>query len=263
MNDATSGQPAQIRASVCMATYRGSRFVKEQLSSIIRELGPDDELVIVDDASPDDTVAIVESVEDARVRLVVAPENRGYVRTFEEAIRLSRGRFIFLSDQDDVWIEGRLAAMLRALETAQVVASNFEVLGGGPRPWIPELKSRDSGRNMANLWGVLVGYRAYYGCAMGFRREALPLVVPIPPFVRESHDLWLAICGNMARSVAHLDQATVLRRLHDENQTPAGWRSLRKIAAARIMLLRLMLEAYRRTRSHASSEGDLEAAKEG
>jgi glycosyltransferase involved in cell wall biosynthesis len=248
MNYAASGHPTQVRASVCMATYRGSKFVEEQLGSILRELGPDDEVVVVDDASPDETAAVVGRVKDARVRLLVAPHNRGYVRTFEEAIRLSRGQFIFLSDQDDVWTKGRLTMMLAALETSKVVASNFEILGGGPRPWIPKLRSSDSGRNLANLWGILIGYRAYYGCAMGFRRDALDLVVPIPAFVRESHDLWLAICGNMAGSVAHLDESTVLRRLHGENQTPSGWRSLRKIAAARIMLLRLMFEAFRRTR---------------
>lgn len=252
MSDETSGHVAPIRASVCMATYRGKDFVKEQISSILLELGPDDELIVVDDASPDETAEIVGSFEDPRVRLIVAPLNRGYVRTFEEAIGLSRGRFILLSDQDDVWIKGRLAAMLSALDSAKVVAGNFDILGNGRRPWIPKLSSSDSGRNLANLWGILVGYRAYYGCAMGFRRDALSLVVPIPPYVRESHDLWMAICGNMAGSVAHLDESTVLRRLHGDNQTPSGWRSLRKIVAARIMLLRLMIEAFRRTRRAAS-----------
>jgi glycosyltransferase involved in cell wall biosynthesis len=231
-----------------MATYRGSGFVEEQIVSILRELGPHDELVVVDDASPDETADVVRRFNDERIRLVVAPQNRGYVRTFEEAIRLSQGKFIFLSDQDDVWVEGRLAAMMEALETVHVVASNFDVLGDGPRPWIPKLRSSDSGRNVANLWGVLVGYRAYYGCAMGFRREAVGLVVPIPSYVRESHDLWLAICGNTARSIRHLDQSTILRRLHGDNQTPAGWRSLRKILAARLMLVRLMAEAFRRNR---------------
>ncbi|TPV52180.1 glycosyltransferase [Pseudarthrobacter phenanthrenivorans] len=239
-----------------MATYRGSQFVAEQIASILRELGPDDELIVVDDASPDDTVRVVESVADRRVRLTVSPRNQGYVRTFEEAIQRSRGQYIFLSDQDDVWSPGRLAAMLKALQTHKVVASNFDMLGGGPRPWIPELRSSDSGRKLANLWGILIGYRAYYGCAMAFRRDALPLVVPIPAYVRESHDLWLAICGNMTGSITHLNQATVLRRLHGENQTPAGWRSLRKIVAARVMLIRLMAVAYRRSRQR------LEAANE-
>lgn len=250
MNELTSaGRQGQVRVSVCMATYRGARFVQEQVASILRELGSDDELVIVDDASPDETVDIIKKVEDPRVRLVVAAANRGYVRTFEEAMRHSKGQFIFLSDQDDVWVPGRLESMLAALETDLVVASNFDVLGGGPRPWIPKLKTADSNRNLANLWGILIGYRAYYGCAMAFRRDALPLVVPIPHYVKESHDLWLAICGNVSGSITHVAESTILRRLHDQNQTPAGWRSLGKIVRARIMLLRLILEALRRDRA--------------
>ncbi|WP_258190849.1 hypothetical protein [Arthrobacter sp. PAMC25284] len=55
----------------------------------------------------------------------------------------------------------------------------------------------------------------------------------------------------MSGSITHLDESTIHRRLHEENQTPAGWRSLRRIIAARIMLLRLMVEARRRTRNPA------------
>ncbi|MET3808948.1 glycosyltransferase [Arthrobacter sp. UYEF3] len=249
MNDVSAPGGRKIRASVCMATYRGAPFVEEQIASILAELGADDELVIVDDASPDETAGVIDRIRDGRVRLVRAPINRGYVRTFEEAVGLSRGEYIFLSDQDDVWIPGRLELMLAALAESQVVASNFDVLDGGPRPWIPRLRSRDSGRRLANLWGILIGYRAYYGCGMAFRREAARYFTPIPSYVRESHDLWLAICGNIVGSVTHLDQSTIYRRLHDENQTPAGWRSLPRILSARVMLLRLMLEAFRRFRS--------------
>lgn len=249
MNDVTPPDGRKIRVSVCMATYKGAAFVEEQISSILTELGADDELVVVDDASPDDTASVIAAIADPRIRLVRASSNKGYVRTFEEAVRLSRGEYIFLSDQDDIWIPGRLGLMLAALSEHQVVASNFDMLGGGPRPWIPRLRSSDSGRHLANLAAILIGYRAYYGCGMAFRREALKYFVPIPPYVGESHDLWLAVCGNVAGSIAHLDESTIYRRLHDENQTPAGWRSLSKIFTARIMLARLMLEAVRRTRT--------------
>lgn len=249
MTDSTSDRTPEVRVSVCMATYRGGRYVEEQIVSILKELGPSDELVVVDDASPDDTVRVIKAISDERVRLVRAAENRGYVRTFEAAIGHSRGKYIFLADQDDVWIPGRLEKMMEALYTHKVVASNFQILGGGPRPWIPPLKSSDSDRRFANLFGILIGYRAYYGCAMGFRRDAMRLFIPIPAYVRESHDLWLAICGNVAGSMAHLDEATVYRRLHDENQTPAGWRSLSKIVRSRVMLMRLVVEAMVRTRA--------------
>jgi glycosyltransferase involved in cell wall biosynthesis len=249
MNDVTAPGGRTIRASVCMATYRGAAFVEEQIASILAELGADDELVIVDDASPDATADVIGRIGDPRIRLVRAGTNRGYVRTFEEAVRRSRGEYIFLSDQDDIWIPGRLDLMLAALSESQVVASNFDMLGGGPRPWIPRLRSADSRRRLANLAGILVGYRAYYGCGMAFRRETARLFTPIPPYVRESHDLWLAICGNIAGSVTHLDQSTLYRRLHEENQTPAGFRSLPKILSARILLVRLMVEAVRRSRT--------------
>lgn len=247
----TSGQfPSPTpRISVCMASYRGAPYIAEQISSILEELGPNDELVIVDDASPDNTTDVIQDFSDARVRLVRNESNLGYVRTFEKAILTSRGEFIFLSDQDDVWVSGRVNHMLEGLKGSAMVATNFAMLGGTPRPWIPQLRTSMDSRRVANLIGIMIGYRAYYGCGMAFRREFVSVVTPIPSYVRESHDLWFAICGNMARSIAHLEAPSLLRRLHGQNETPNGFRSLPRIIAARIMLGRLVLEGARRLRT--------------
>lgn len=253
MEDQKQQAAKPFRASICMATYNGAQYVEEQLASILAQLGPEDEVVIVDDASTDETVARIRSLSDPRIRLIEAAANQGYVRSFEQAVLASRGSAIFLADQDDVWVEGRLEAMLAALENHAVVASNFDVLGGGQRPGIPRLRAGDSDRHRANLWGILVGYRAYYGCGMAFRREVLASFAPVPRYLTESHDLWLAILGNSAGSIGHLDRSTLLRRLHDTNATPRGWRSLRVILSARVVLLRLMAEARRRLRAAAAS----------
>lgn len=229
-----------------MASYNGEAFIGEQIESILSQLGTNDELVIVDDASSDGTRQLIRALTDPRIRLIEPGANQGYVRSFEHAVLASKGAFIFLADQDDLWIEGRLEAMLEALGHDYVVATNFDVLGGGARPAIPPLRSQDSARRGANLLGILIGYRAYYGCGMGFRREFLDMFAPVPPYLRESHDLWIAICGNMIRSMRHLDAPTLLRRIHGENVTPRGWRSLGTILRARVVLLRLLLEASRR-----------------
>ena len=241
----TTGK-GETRVSVCLASYRGGRYIREQLESILAQLGPDDELVIVDDASPDDTVEQIRTFHDGRIRLIEAAVNQGYVRSFEQAALASKGQYILLADQDDVWVPGRLELMLDALQTSRVVASNFDVLGGGPRPNIPRLRGADSRRHAANILGILVGYRAYYGCGMGFRRDMLSVFTPVPRYVNESHDLWLAICGNLAGSMRHLDEPTLLRRIHDDNATPRSWRSLPVILGARIMLLRCIGQAWRR-----------------
>jgi len=238
----------ETRASICLASYRGGRYIKEQLESIVAQLGPDDELVIVDDASPDDTVEQIRTFRDGRIRLIEAAVNQGYVRSFEQAALASKGKYILLADQDDVWVPGRLELMIEALQTSRVVASNFDVLGGGPRPGIPRLRSSDSRRHAANIFGILVGYRAYYGCGMGFRRDILPVFTPVPKYLNESHDLWLAIIGNLSGSIRHLDDSTLLRRIHDENATPRGWRSLSVILRARVVLLRCIRQARRSLR---------------
>lgn len=240
------GPAGASRASVCMASYNGSAYIEEQIASILEQLDASDELVIVDDASSDGTPGMIRSLSDPRIRLIEATANQGYVRSFEQAVLASCGEYILLADQDDVWIPGRLARMLEALEHFQVVASNFDVLGGGPRPSIPRLRSEDSSHRAANLLGIMVGYRAYYGCGMGFRRELLDVFTPVPAYLRESHDLWLAICGNAADSIAHLDESTLLRRIHGENATPQGWRAPATILRARVVLLRLLFEGFRR-----------------
>lgn len=238
-----------------MATYRGARYVAEQLESILAQLADNDEVVVVDDASGDGTVDVVKALGDPRIRVIEVAKNQGYVRSFEQSVLASRGEYVFLADQDDVWVPGRLETMIAALQDSDVVASNFAVLGGGSRGRVPELKSSDSRHFLRNILGTVVGYRPYYGCGMAMTRRQAAVFAPVPSYLRESHDLWLALCGNVAKSMVHLDQPTLLRRLHDENVTPRGWRSLSAILRARIMILRALAEAIRRTRKQGSSPG--------
>ncbi|WP_425956314.1 glycosyltransferase [Xylanimonas sp. McL0601] len=240
--------------SVCMAAYNGGRYIEEQLRSILDQLGPDDEVVVVDDASRDDTAAVVEGFEDARVRLVRSPANRGYVRTFEAALGAARGSYVFLADQDDVWRPGRVEAMCAALDGRAVVATNLATLGSGETLVGPfgqpdwHLRAADSDRPLRNVLGILAGNRPYYGCAMAVRRDALKLVLPFPEFLVESHDLWLALAGNLSHSMRHLELRSIERRLHGENQTPNRPRGPLAVLRSRLLLLRAIavLTARRR-----------------
>lgn len=241
------------QVSVCLATYNGAAWVTEQVTSVLEQLGPHDEVVVVDDASTDDTVATLRALADPRVRIEESPVNRGYVRTFERALGLARGRHVLLADQDDVWVPGRVAAMTAALDAgADVVATNLGTLGGpdrirgpyGQADW--HLRASQSGRRVRNVLGVLAGNRPYYGCAMGVRREVLASALPFPGFLDESHDLWLALHGNLAGRMTHLEQRTVLRRFHGDNASPDRPRGPLLVLRSRFMLLRAVAELLRR-----------------
>lgn len=247
-----AAEPASdIRVSVCLAAHNGAAFVGDQVRSIVDQLGPHDELVVVDDASTDTTVSVVESFGDPRIVVHHNDTNVGSVRTFECALGVARGAYLLLADQDDVWVPGRLDAMVAALGTAGVVATSVAVLGDpvGPPRW--RLRAEDSRRYAANGAAVLVGVRWYFGCAMGLRRELLPLVLPFPPWLTESHDLWIGLVGNVSHEMRHLEAPSVQRRLHGANQTPLRWRSLPTILRARLMLGRCLVEARRRSRGVA------------
>lgn len=234
----------RARVSACMAAYNGERFIGEQIASVLDQLGPDDELVVVDDCSTDGTLAVLEALDDPRVRVISQRPNAGYVRTFERALREARGEFLLLADQDDTWLPGRVDAMIAALAAHDVVASNLGTLNGpdlisgpyGQKDW--RLRSRDSGRRVHNILGILAGNMPYYGCAMGLRRDALDRgALPFPRWLDESHDLWLALYGNVAGRIAHLDARTVARRFHDANQTPTRPRGPLLVLRSRLMLM--------------------------
>lgn len=244
-----------VRVSVCMATYNGGRYIEHQLRSILSELAADDEVVIVDDASTDDTLEVIEAVGDPRVRVIAQPANRGYVRTFEAAIRAATGDVLLLADQDDEWIPGRRVLLVDAAMDAGVAASNLVLLGSDEplrspltgRPW--RLRASASHQQARNELRILAGAAPYFGCAMAVRRDMLGGLLPFPAFLTESHDLWIATAANAAGRLRHVEQPTVRRRIHGANASSEKPRGLRPAIESRWMLLRAWREARRRRAS--------------
>ena len=90
--------------SVCIATYNGEKYIKEQLLSILPQLGKKDEVIISDDHSTDNTLDIVKGLNDNRIKIVMNNREKGYTSNFENALSYAIGDYIFLSDQDDIWM---------------------------------------------------------------------------------------------------------------------------------------------------------------
>jgi glycosyltransferase involved in cell wall biosynthesis len=229
-----SGRPPPV--SVCVAAYNGAAHIRDQIESILADLGPDDEVVVVDDASRDETVTVLDVLGDPRIRLIRSARNRGHVKTFERAIAEASGEIIMLSDQDDVWPRGRTETLSRALATADLAAGNYAILGdetaGPERPLTPAM----DGHGIGNVVGLIVGRRPYYGSCMAFRRDLMSVLLPFPRAV-EAHDHWLALVGNLAGTTRHPVEPVTLRRLHGDNLSPVRRRSFAKVAQTRLRLV--------------------------
>ena len=115
--------------SVCMATFNGGKFIREQLESILSQLPPDAEIIIADDGSTDDTLLVVDSLNESRIRVLPAERHLGVIYNFERALRASKGEIVFLADQDDVWLPGKVEMCLAALNEADLVMHDAFLLG--------------------------------------------------------------------------------------------------------------------------------------
>ena len=108
--------------SVCIATHNGGRFLKEQLTSILCQIGENDEVIISDDGSTDDTLKIINGFNDKRIIVVNQKSPKGLpaheyaTLNFENALKHAMGDYIFLADQDDVWVHNKVAVMMKYLE---------------------------------------------------------------------------------------------------------------------------------------------------
>ena len=208
------------KVSVCMACYNGATYIEEQINSILPKLSEADELLIIDDGSSDNTEEVIRTIDDARIKYVKNEKNLGVNRSFEKAIKLSKNHFIFMADQDDLWTDGRLECMLDELcKGKMLVSGNSEAIdatGGKSDYDLGFLYTEDSNAYQKNIVRIFTGKAYYYGCAMAFRRELNKLILPFPEYI-ESHDLWIAMAANMAKSNSHIEEIVLKRRIHGKN----------------------------------------------
>lgn len=212
-------EKSRPKVSVCMAAYNGARFIEAQIASILPQLAPEDEVVIVDDGSQDDTVARISEIRDSRIRLYAHEKNQGVVATFEDALRCATGNILFLSDDDDLWAPNKVDKVLQAFEQheeAQVVASRVALIDEQGAA-LPDARVNRFGTFRSGFWDNVIKNH-YQGSAMAIRASFLGKVLPFPRGKSFLHDVWIGT-RNDARGgkTIFIDEPLVYYRRHSQN----------------------------------------------
>jgi glycosyltransferase involved in cell wall biosynthesis len=238
--------------SVVLASYQGERFIGEQLDSILPQLAPEDEVVISDDASTDQTLDVVARRRDSRIKVLVNDVRVGYVGNFQRAIDQSRGDYVFFSDQDDVWLPNKIAVMDNALRASPCVASDAVVVND-------KLEALQSSyfewRRVRGFSARRILFKpAVIGATLGCRRRYLETLLPVPFGV--PHDFWLSLNAAWDNALGIVASPLILYRRHSSAASTSATdrkRSLRNIATERGRLLSALLwrrsGLYRSTRN--------------
>lgn len=203
--------------SVCIATYNGSAYIRQQLESILSQLPENAEVVVADDGSTDGTLDVIAAVGDGRVRILPQSEHLGPTYNFERALREAKGDVIFLSDQDDFWIPGKVPQMLSALENSVLAVHDANFMDGEGKP-IATLGTMWKERPYKS--GVFANWlkNTYTGCCMAFRRELLEKALPFPKGL-PMHDQWLGLMAERYFKVAEVNKPLIQYRIHEKNAT--------------------------------------------
>jgi GT2 family glycosyltransferase len=247
VNGADKGDTKQAavrpRISVCMAAYNGERYIIDQLGSIIRQLAPTDEIIIVDDASIDLTYERIIALTDPRIRIFRSEINRGVLRTFEEAISRSTGEIIFLSDQDDLWEPNKVEIVIKAFidhREVNLVASDAFV--------IDENGARLFGSYFSQRGGFSDGFFSnllrskYHGCIMSFRASLLSEIFPFPIGFDVLHDIWIGMRNRISGGkTLYIDKPLVQYRRHSDNVTGVRRLGLLRQLRVRVDLIRALI----------------------
>lgn len=110
----------RIDVSVVMPLYNSEVFVENSIRSVVRQSFQNWELIIVDDASTDNSVNIVKSLasQERRIKLIELPTNSGAAVCRNLAIKQARGRYIAFLDSDDLWFTQKLDVQLTFMKSS-------------------------------------------------------------------------------------------------------------------------------------------------
>lgn len=218
--------------SVCMLSFNGANYIKEQLDSILCQLNPEDEVIISDDGSTDNTLDIVLAYNDSRIRLLnhklVATPFSGVMdvcyrvgRNAENALKNAKGDYIFLADQDDVWPSDKVEKCIRELQNVDLIVTNKLVVDSNMRPLSEDGKAAPI--KSPTLYNTLT-HTPFTGCCMAFRKSLLNYILPFPeePLM---HDIWIGLMGMKHGKVRVLQEPLLFYRRHGGNASINGTRS--------------------------------------
>ena len=226
-----------MKLSVALCTYNGSKFIEQQINSILNQTIKVDEIIVCDDKSTDATVLILKELQVANPCIVIIENeiNLRSTKNFEKAIQRCSGDYIFLADQDDLWNTEKAAKTLAVFNenpTAEGVFSNADLID-------------DNGTRLSNktIWDSVFFFEKEMpkpidfvdiifkngnivtGATLCIKKEVKSFIFP---FSEDNlHDEWIASLLAFRNTLYYSTENLISYRIHENQQV--GMKNLDKM----------------------------------
>ena len=200
--------------SVILPTYNAESYIAEALGSLTGQTFQDFEVVIVDDGSNDNTIQIIESVEDIDIKLIQRNNQTGITSALNRGLREASGEYIARHDADDWSAPERFEKQVGALKPNQEVA----LLGTGAYLVDANGQKISQRRVVSNpSLDDLVQHNEFVHGSVMMRKAALESVGGYDEWfpTTEDYDLWLRLADEY--EVRNIDEPLYYFRQHDDS----------------------------------------------
>ena len=176
--------------SILMPVYKTAPYLREAMDSMLSQTFTDFELIVLDDCSPDDAAAIMDTYSDSRIVRYKGEKNAGLSNVLNVGIGMARGKYIARMDSDDISLPNRLQVQVDYLEThpeIDLVSVGMRLFGAKEEVWIRELNPEKVKINALFHSPILHASSvwrkdSFENQGLRFRQERVPA---------EDYDLWV------------------------------------------------------------------------
>ena len=203
--------------SIVLATYNGSKYLQEQLDSIIQQTVQPTEIIIQDDCSTDETIIIIQKYfSQLPIQLFINSENIGYIRNFELALSKASGTFIAICDQDDIWEVNKLELLFNGIKGNSLIYSNSLLIDADGKSLKKTLSEKLKNRFISTHSPLAFVYdNCVSAHALLFHHSLLSQLLPFPKNLY--FDAWIAANAASNNGINYLDRELVYYRQHTSN----------------------------------------------
>ena len=225
----------KAQVEILMTTYNGSRYLNEQLDSIINQSYTNWHLTISDDKSNDDTIDIIDSYisrHPNKIKRVDSGKHFGNARDhFFWLMKQCNSDYLMLSDQDDVWLDNKIELSINELlRLEKQVGKNTPILVFTDQKVVDEKLNvindslmRYQKQNFSDInYKKLLFQNVITGCTVCMNNSLLKQVNKVNTYQDIiMHDYWLGLVASRFGKLSYIDNPTMLYRQHLSNSVGA------------------------------------------
>lgn len=233
---------------IALATYNGEKYLELFLHSLINQSFKADQIIVVDDASSDKTVSILEQYSSLLpLKIIIHEINQGHRASFDDALKeiqkiKSPGDLVALADQDDIWLPNKLLLLNQQIENADLIYGDAQIIDSNGKIIAPSWRQYGSISSSQPFLAHIAGINHVTGCLSLFKANLLDEILPIPEGVTV-HDRWIALMAEKRNGIKAFFEPIAQYRIHENNAIGINkLSSLEQVIKMNITWLKMLIE---------------------